>query len=159
MDFFANFKNFLRAILDVLRLGKFRGAIFDGLISPTSKLFIEQFLDAHWLGKLRGAIFDGLLRRLQNFFFERFSTHIGWENFVEPRCTSSPTSKFLFERFSTLIGWENFVEGSSMDFFDDFKILLQIILGTHRLRDFRGVILEYEGGKCFKSYLISLSSD
>ena len=57
---------------------------------------------------------------------------------------------FFFERFSAHICWEIFVERSSMDFFANFKILLRIILDAHRLGDFRGVILEHEGGKYFK---------
>ena len=37
LDFFANFKVLPRAILDAHRLGKFRGAIFDGLLCQLPK--------------------------------------------------------------------------------------------------------------------------
>ena len=97
----------------------------------------------HRLGNFRGAIFDGLLRRLQNSSLsDSRRTSVGkflWSNL---RWTSSPTSKFFFERFSTHIGWEIFVERSSMDFFANFKILLWAILDAHRLGKFLGAIFD-----------------
>ena len=105
MDFFANFHILLRSIFDAHLLGKFCGAIFDGLLRQLS----HSSSINHW----RASVW-------------KFS----WSDL---RWTSSPTSTFLFDRSLTCICWEIFVKRSSVDFFANFHILLWSICGAHRL--------------------------
>ena len=73
--------------------------------------------------KFRGAIFDGLLRQLPNLFFEQFSTHIGWEIFVERSSMDffANFQFFSFKKFRRAFGWKFFGKRSSMDFFAKFQ--------------------------------------
>ena len=71
-------------------------------------------LVANLLGKFRGAIFDGLLRHIPNVSLSNFwSTSVRKFSWFDLRCTFLPTSKFIFQQFSMHICWEIFVERSS----------------------------------------------